>query len=276
VIDVRAFAANLHVGADGLWYPSSNSRPDYPDAGNAFCFQVEDHSFWFRHRNACILGAVRRLPPPGPIVDIGGGNGFVARALVQAGYPAIVVEPGPEGARNARARGLDPVVCATLDDAGFRAAVVPAAGLFDVLEHLDDDRGVLARIHRLLVPGGRLYVTVPAYQWLWSGDDDLSKHRRRYSLAGLRRVAESAGFVVEWATYMFWPLPLPIALLRALPSRLGLRPSADPETIQRELQPTDGVAVRLLSRVLAVEASWLAQGRTVPFGGSCLMVARRM
>ena len=158
MIDLSAIASNLQPGPDGLWHPRSRSRFDYPDAGNAFCFQVEDHSFWFRHRNTCILDAIRRLPPRGAIFDIGGGNGFVARALVQAGYEAIVVEPGPTGARNAQARGLAPVVCAALDDAGFAPESLPAAGLFDVLEHMPDDRHVLAQLAGLLPRGGRVYL----------------------------------------------------------------------------------------------------------------------
>jgi SAM-dependent methyltransferase len=274
MIDLHAIASNLERGPDGLWHPRVRTRPAYPDAGNAFCFEVEDHSFWFHHRNQCILGALRRLPPAGPVFDIGGGNGFVARALMAAGYPVVVVEPGPEGARNAQSRGLDNVVCAALDDAGFASGSLPAAGLFDVLEHLDDDRAVLAGIGQLLAPGGRLYVTVPAYQWLWSDDDDLSEHRRRYTLPRLRRVAESAGLAVEYGTYMFGPLPPAIALLRVLPSRMGLRPKADAATIRQELRPSDGVAVRAMARLLALEAAWLARGHAVPFGGSCLLVAR--
>ena len=68
------------------------------------------------------------------------------------------------------------------------------AGLFDVLEHIPDDAGSLGGVHRLLAPGGgRLYLTVPAYPWLWSPEDELSGHCRRYTLAGLRRVVERAG-----------------------------------------------------------------------------------
>jgi SAM-dependent methyltransferase len=275
VIDLTAIASNLQPGPDGLWHPRSRSRFDYPDEGNAFCFQVEDHSFWFRHRNACILDAVRRHPPAGAVFDIGGGNGFVARALVQAGYEAVVVEPGPAGARNAQARGLAPVVCAALDDAGFAPGALPAAGLFDVLEHMPDDRAVLDQLARLLPRDGRLYLTVPAYQWLWSTDDDLGGHHRRYSARRLRQVVEAAGFVVDYSTQMFWPLPLPILLLRALPSRLGLRPRADAEAIRQELQPREGPGVKALSALLALEARWLRRGGTIPFGGSCLMVARR-
>ena len=275
VIDLAAITSNLQPGPDGLWHPRSRSAFDYPDEGNSFCFQVEDHSFWFQHRNACILDAVRRLPPAGPIFDIGGGNGFVARALVQAGYQAVVVEPGLTGARNAQARGLAPVVCAALDDAGFAPGTMPAAGLFDVLEHMADDSGVIEQLARLLPRGGRLYLTVPAYQWLWSTDDDLGGHHRRYSARRLRRVVEAGGFVAEYATQIFWPLPLPILLLRALPSRLGIRPKADVDAIRQELQPQGSAGVKVLEALLAVEACWLRRGGRLPFGGSCLMVARR-
>lgn len=275
MIDLTAIAANLQQGPDGLWHARSRSTYDYPDEGNAFCFQVEDHSFWFRHRNACILDAVRRWPPSGAIFDIGGGNGFVARALVRAGYDAVVVEPGPAGARNAQARGLAPVVCAALADAGFGPGTLPAAGLFDVLEHMADDRAVLEELARLVPRGGRLYLTVPAYQWLWSADDDLGGHHRRYTSGSLGRVVEQAGFAVEYSTQMFWPLPLPILLLRALPSRLGLRTTADLDAIRGELQPRDSVAVKALAMLLEGEARWLRRGRRLPFGGSCLMVARR-
>jgi SAM-dependent methyltransferase len=275
VIDPQRLAANLALAADGLWWPRTRSQVDYPDEGNAFCFQVEDQSFWFAHRNRCVLTAVARFEPPGALFDIGGGNGFVARALVEAGYDAVVVEPGPVGAGNARARGLAPVICSTLDDAGFHAGALPAAGLFDVLEHIEDDRQVLGRLATLIQPGGRLYLTVPAYQALWSGEDELGGHHRRYTCASLSRVVAAAGFTVEFSSYFFWPLPLPILLVRALPWRLGHRPPVDLEAIRRELKPPTGPAVQALTALLRVEHRWLDRGGTLPFGGSCLLVAER-
>jgi SAM-dependent methyltransferase len=275
LIDPRTIAGNLDLDASGLWWPRTRSRVDYPDEGNAFCFQVEDQSFWFHHRNRCILAAVGRHPPAGPVFDIGGGNGFVARALAQAGYPAVVVEPGPVGARNAQTRGLSPVICSTLDDAGFHPGSLPAAGLFDVLEHLEDDHTVLRRLAALVQPGGRLYLTVPAYSWLWSGEDELGGHHRRYRRGTLARVVRSAGFEVEFASYFFWPLPLPILLVRALPWRLGHRPPVDVEAMTRELKPPTGPAVDMLVALLKMELTWLARGCRLPFGGSLLLVARR-
>lgn len=275
VIDPARLADNLALGPDGLWWPRTRSRVDYPDEGNAFCFQVEDHSFWFEHRNRCIVTVARRYPPPGVIFDIGGGNGFVARGLSQAGYPSVVVEPGPAGARNAQSRGLSPVICSTLDDAGFHDGALPAAGLFDVLEHIEDHRGVLRRLAALVQPGGRLYITVPAYQALWSGEDVLGGHHRRYTSRGLAAVVTEAGFEVVFSSYIFWPLPLPILLLRALPWRLGHRPDVDLDAIRRELKPPSAALVRAVMAVLDIERRWLAHGGRVPAGGSCLLVARR-
>lgn len=273
--DLAAAAPALRQASDGVWYPPTHSAPDYPDEGNAFCFQVEDHSFWFRYRNERIVEAVRRFPPAGAILDIGGGNGFVARGLTQAGFPAVVVEPGPEGAKNAVARGLAPVVCATLDDAGFLPGSLPAAGLFDVLEHLQDDHAVLASLARLLPRDGRLYLTVPAYSWLWSDDDVVAGHHRRYTRGSLTRVVEAAGFAVETDSYLFAPLVAPILLLRALPTMLGFRKAADAATLTRELRPGAGFAERLMARLLALEGWWFGHVGAVPFGSTVLLVARR-
>jgi SAM-dependent methyltransferase len=227
VYDLSAIAANLEQRADGVWQSRTHAAIDYPDQGNAFCFQVEDRSFWFRHRNACILHAVGRYPASGPIFDIGGGNGFVARALQRAGLPAVLVEPGPAGVANAQRRGVAPLVLSTIEDAQFQPGSLPAAGLFDVLEHIKADEALLATLRRLLAPGGRLYLTVPAYQWLWSADDDLGGHHRRYTRRDLAARLMRAGFSVNYATYIFSPLPLPILLLRSLPSRAGWRGAGD-------------------------------------------------
>ncbi len=136
--DAKGVAENLRQVEDGFWCARETEWISYGEQSNANCFQIEEQSFWFRHRNACLLTVLQRLPPSGRIFDIGGGNGFVSRALESAGFPTVLVEPGPTGVRNARVRGLPSVVCGTLASAGFRAACMDAAGLFDVLEHIQD------------------------------------------------------------------------------------------------------------------------------------------
>jgi SAM-dependent methyltransferase len=272
--DLSALAPGLTRAADGTWQAKTRSAVDYPDQGNAFCFAVEDSSFWFQHRNDVIVDLVRRFPPGGFIADIGGGNGFVSLGLQRAGFESIVIEPGPQGARNARSRGLQPVVQATLQDARFLPASLPAAGMFDVLEHVQDDVAVLNLLHTLVSPGGRVYVTVPAFQLLWSSEDELAGHHRRYTIGSLSQRLVNAGFTTEDATYLFSPLPLPILLFRSLPTRLGWRKTLEPSQITSELRPTDNVAVRGLRAVLARERRFIQRGWRIAIGSTCLVVAR--
>lgn len=273
--DIGALASNLVRDDEGIWQARQRSTVDYPDEGNAFCFQVEDGSFWFRHRNACILDLVRRHPPSGPIADIGGGNGFVARGLEQHGFPTLLIEPGRAGIANARSRGLTRLVWSAFGDAGFASGALHAAGLFDVLEHVPDDIGFLRELARTLTPGGRLYLTVPAYEALWSLEDDIGGHHRRYSLGQLERTVRAAGFTLLHGTYFFALLPLPILAVRTIPYRVFGRREIDREKVEATLQPTENAITRLVDRILAREAAWLRTGRRLPFGASVLLAAER-
>ena len=148
----------------GIWTAASDpAHVSYPADGHAGCFELEESSFWFEHRNACIFHALARFPFDGPLLDVGGGNGVVSAGLSRRGIATVTLEPGPEGAQNAVRRGLSNVVCATLDDAAFAPGSFGAAGLFDVVEHVGDDFQLLASVRRVLRAGGVLAVTVPAY-----------------------------------------------------------------------------------------------------------------
>ena len=269
-----ALAANLQQVGEDLWATTRCARVSYPEDASAECFAVESDSFWFRHRNQCVLAVVRRHAPAGPIFDVGGGNGCVAAELVRAGFPTVVVEPSPEGIRNARSRGLAPLVQATFEDAGFHEASLPAIGLFDVLEHVEDDRDFLRHIARTLVPGGLLYLTVPCGGWLWSEEDSRAGHFRRYSIRGLCGRLRQAGLRVAFASHCFSFLVPPILLLRTLPRLVGLRRRTPAAQIDSQHQLPAGAAGRVLSATMQWELRRLASGRCVTIGSSCLVVAR--
>src|SRR5208282_2037948 len=113
--DLTFFADGLQRNPDGVWRGRGIEPVSYPAAGNSDCFALEDSSFWFAHRNACLMALLRQFPTIGPFFDIGGGNGFVAAALQsEGGLPVVLVEPGSDGIRHAQARGLHNVVHATL------------------------------------------------------------------------------------------------------------------------------------------------------------------
>ncbi|HWU41996.1 MAG TPA: methyltransferase domain-containing protein, partial [Bdellovibrio sp.] len=115
----------------------------YPDTGNLNYFEVEDDSFWFKFRNEVILSTIKEyIPVTQPrILDVGGGNGYVAKMLQQNSYDVHLCEPGP-GAKNAKLRGLRHVYNCMLDqvDGGSSFNIL---GFFDVVEHIENPKVLL-------------------------------------------------------------------------------------------------------------------------------------
>jgi SAM-dependent methyltransferase len=171
--------------------------------------------WWYRSRRELWLRQVERaaraLGYPArrlELLDYGCATGFDLPALARFGaaHGADVVDAGQIAAFTGG--GAPP------QDGAFPIHRLPAdlpalRGRFhivtclDVLEHMDDDVEGLRAIADLLAPGGQVVVTAPAYDWLWSGEDVISAHRRRYTRETLLRAARTAGFDVLFASYFF-------------------------------------------------------------------------
>ncbi len=262
----RCHRCGLQAGAEGIWH--GDGAPvaiNYSPEASRDCAELEVGSFWFAHRNRVLLATLRRWPPGGPVIDLGGGNGFVARALEAAGHGAVLVEPSLDGCRTARARGLERVVHAALEQLATPAATLHAIALLDVLEHVSEPLPFLARLRELLVPGGRLYLTVPAHQLLWSEADVQAGHQRRYTLSTLERELGAAGLTREYASYYFAPLALPLLVgRRLLRARCNAGPAHAPRPLVRQL----------IELPLRLEEQALAHVR-LPFGASIVAVHAR-
>lgn len=266
---------SLKLEEDGIWRAPMNESLSYPENGHRSLIAVEDRSFWFQHRNRCIQAMLRRFPigESEPMIDIGGGNGVVSKALQESGQATILLEPGADGARNAYQRGIEFVAQATLEGSGARKDSLPGVGLFDVVEHIEDDTRFMSQLHDLLRPKARVYLSVPAHQWLWSHEDVAAGHFRRYDTSGLRRLARDSGFGIDFMTFFFWPLALPIALLRCLPFRLSAL-AGQPfrsRTVEDD-HGSDHLAARAILKLVRFEADRIGAAKTIPFGASCLAV----
>lgn len=238
------------------------------DPAYAAVHAEEDRAhWWFLGRRAVILAEMaRRLPAGrGRLVELGCGSGGMLEALGRFGT-AIGVETDPILRARARERGLDVRAGALPDAIPLEIGRWDAVCLFDVLEHVDEEANALAACRRLLAPGGRLFVTVPAYAWLWSRHDELLGHRRRYTAGRLRRAAEEAGFAVERLTYfntLLAPAIMAVRLARAALRRPGHDLDRPAPLVNRALAACFAAEARLLG--------WLSP----PFGISILLVARR-
>jgi len=174
-------------------------------------------SHWYYKAKAdAIVRALADIDPR-TAIDVGSGSGFFARALldrtgisavdcVDTGYEASSEELTPGGALRFRT---------TLDQAGHDADL---AVLMDVLEHVDDDVGLLKETVERLSPDGRILLTVPAFNFLWSSHDDFLGHVRRYTLASALDLVGQAGLTVERSNYLYG-LVFPAALAQRLVDR---------------------------------------------------------
>jgi SAM-dependent methyltransferase len=248
----------------------------YPDDGNSVCFEMEDMSFWYQHRNECLVAAMKANDFPKEFLDIGGGNGITALAMQNAGYEVTLVEPYPSGIENAKKRGIRSTIQSTLEEyVAQEIGTAPAAGFFDVMEHIEDDRTFLENINRLLTPDGRIMLTVPAFQRLWSENDVQLGHFRRYTLGQLSALLEEAGFRVTYATYFFSLVWAPMWLARVLPEKFGIKTDNTPGKKRNEHMAGRPVTARLLMRVLGWEVNAISSKTKIPFGTSCLIVAQK-
>ncbi|GAC1338928.1 MAG: class I SAM-dependent methyltransferase [Candidatus Dormibacteria bacterium] len=241
---------------------------------------AEDRHFWFRARNDIIRSALRRLVPALPrgprALEIGCGTGNVLRVLKDelGGGTVIGMELFEDGARRARSRVGCEVISGTLEESDL-AGRFDLVGMFDVLEHLDDDVATLQQVAALLDGAGYFMATVPAHPWLWSRFDEASMHRRRYTAASLTRALEAGGFEVRYLTYFMSALLPPFWLRRRLTRDGPLRghPNAHAD-LRDELRVVPGFNA-LAYHVLRQEARLTGRHRKLPFGTSLLAIARR-
>jgi hypothetical protein len=138
----------------------------------------------------------------------------------------------------------------------------------DVLEHVEDDVGLLTRFREALRPGGCLLATVPAYEFLWSGEDFVSQHFRRYTWSSLRACLRRAGYQPQWCSY-FNTLLFPVICGVILGKRF-FRPR---DQYHSNVRPLPAWLNGLFYRVFAAEQRMLTWLR-FPVGLSIMVVAR--
>lgn len=233
----------------------------------AVTLDLEDRHWWYRGRRRVLREVLASLPlPPSPrCLDAGCGGGGNLPELARLG-PTTGLEPDAEALARARARGAGEVLQGRIEEMPFADASFELATALDVIEHLDDDRAGLRELRRVVVDGGFLVVSVPAYPRLWGPHDVANDHRRRYRKASLLEAAVSAGWRPALVTHFNLTLLGP-AVARRLVQRERSR--RDAETLS-DFERTPRWADRALERVLAVEARAIRAGRRLPAGLSLI------
>ena len=232
-MDLKEEAA-LGAAIDSHWYYVSKSRA------------VEAH----------VQGRGLRL------LDVGAGSGWFSRRFLERGIAdhAVCVDPGYAGERE---ESIGP------RRLSFRRSIETSDAdlvlLMDVLEHVDDDVGLLSFYAARARPGTAFIITVPAFAFLWSAHDEFLEHRRRYTRSGLREVVRAAG-LTEVSTHYYFASIFPVAVIVRWLGRFRSPSRSD-------LKPAPAWLNRLLLAVLSAERRFMRLNRA--FGLSVVCHCRK-
>lgn len=242
----------------------------------------EDRHAWFAGRTRAILKFLDgEMPERGNgqdrlVLDLGSGAGNMAHHLAHYGH-VIGLDNNLRPLTVAVQRALD-VCLAPGNLMPFADDTFDIIALLDTVEHIPDDMGVFEECWRVLKPGGKLIITVPAFQWLWSYNDEINQHQRRYDASELKHKLEMSGFRVRRHSYNnFFLFPL-IAGLRWLrpqnPNLSSPHCTKAEEVYQVEMEPIPEPANLVLHAVGWLEAE-LLQRFSLPFGTSVISLAEK-
>lgn len=237
----------------------------YPDY-----FRLETEHWFFVARRRIITALIGEYCPPGlprRILDVGCGTGIMLGDLARFGE-VTGLDRSPIALEFCRQRGFTRLIQADIADLAGRPERYDLIAAFDIIEHVEDDAGAVRALAGALAPGGRIFLTVPAFPGLWSHHDLINRHVRRYRRAALRERVEGAGLAIERLSYFNSLLFPGIAAVRMVQ-----------KLVARKLVPQHDLTLppaplnRLLTGLFAAEAGWLRRF-DLPLGVSLLCLAR--
>jgi SAM-dependent methyltransferase len=221
--------------------------------------------WWWRAREVAILEQIRQLGflPDGSqtMLDVGCGDGLLFDCLEPFGLVCGVEGDATTLDENGRWRHR--IFQQPFDESFLPEVRFDLILMLDLLEHLPDPERALRHARRLLKPGGRLLMTVPAFNALWTTHDDLNHHFVRYDRRSFHRLAAAAGVTLEKCSYFFhWTFPVKL-LIRLRESLTNVR-AAPPAIPANWINRTCYALTRLEQRTLTRLGP--------PFGSSLLAV----
>jgi ubiquinone/menaquinone biosynthesis C-methylase UbiE len=240
---------------------------------------AEDSHWWFASRTRALLGLLDRELGENNlrVLDVGCGAGNMILHLSRYGS-VVGIDNNPVPLEIAHQRGYDARL-AHAEDMPFEDESFDLVTTLDVIEHCDDDLRILRECHRVCANGGLVAITVPAFQWLWSHNDVINDHKRRYSRPELRAKLTQAGFHVRRVTYnncFIFPVAAPLIMARRRVEREPelATPSTKQGAYQVEMEPTSPPINAILGGIGRLEAAVLG-ATDLPFGTSIICIASK-
>lgn len=226
--------------------------------------ELERTHFWWRIRQRMVRSVISETGrPERRVLDIGCGSGATLEAVVDICDEVTGVEIDPLAVPESAVL-RDRIRVGDLAEQAFDAGEFDAVLLMDVIEHVEDSVDLLTESSRVLAPGGLMFVTVPAFNFLWSEHDVINHHFRRYTKRALAAELAAAGLVIDRNSYFFASLVIPKLVTKYLP------------VSEAEVGSTSGILHRTMTRLISVEYRlWERAPSVLAFGTSVIAVARK-
>ena len=230
---------------------------------------IEQKHWWCRSRRDIFLRFLKSTPRDARILEIGCAGGLLLQALRANGFSNLTgIDLSKKAIQQCKRNGIANAFVMDGAKTTFSTGSFDIVIASDILEHIPDDAAALREWQRILKPGGKLIVFVPAFPFLWSEHDVINHHQRRYQRQAFSRILRSAGFSIERLSAWNLSLFLPASLWRVSQRVLPRKRTRD----QAYLLPA--VANSLLTALLRVENMLLTK-INLPVGVSLFAVARK-
>lgn len=242
--------------------------------------EIDDKHFWFRVRNEILLQTIKSNLvnwTKASFLEIGSGSATVLEFLSNAGMTNLAgCDINPLAIELSRQRMPNTTFHATsYEDFVSRGYKSDSIGMFDFIEHLEDDLPPLKVAYTVLNQGGKLFISVPAHQELYSNVDRLMSHYRRYSKESLEASLKQAGFKTVKIQYVMQTM-YPLIVLKRFLVKTPMPETQEGifDTLVKEVDAPSAPINALLKVWLRAEY-YLLRSLNVPFGGSLIACATK-
>lgn len=254
---------------------SHKDKPFLDNEQNKIWIKIQENSFWYDYRNKLILSLLRKYSTNKNVIDVGSGIGTTSLFLQKEGFLVESIEPSNTSCLISKKRGVLKIINSNIFSNNISLDKKNDVNilLLDVLEHIENDGNFLKRILKI-TKNPTLFITVPAFNILWSFDDNHAFHYRRYKLKEIENLLKKEGFKIKFSSYFFLYLFIPIFLLRSISYRI-LKNRKQRDRVQYSEYVPNKIFNNIFQYLGKIEIFFINFSFKLPFGSSIVIVAQK-